>query len=75
MVLAADTQPIEILLHLPLLCEDKNTPYVYVPSKIGLGRSCGMSRPVIAAAITSNAGSDLNQTIINLKNKIERLAI
>lgn len=32
-VLAADTSPLAILLHLPLLCEDKNTPYVYVPSK------------------------------------------
>ena len=24
-VLAADTQPLQILLHLPLLCEDKNS--------------------------------------------------
>lgn len=32
-VLAADTSPLAILLHLPLLCEDKNVPYVYVPSK------------------------------------------
>jgi len=32
-VLAADTAPLAILLHLPLLCEDKNVPYVYVPSK------------------------------------------
>ena len=29
-VLAADTEPLEIILHLPLLCEDKNVPYVYV---------------------------------------------
>ncbi len=27
-VLAADTAPLAIVLHLPLLCEDKNTPYV-----------------------------------------------
>ena len=27
-ILAADTAPLAILLHLPLLCEDKNTPYV-----------------------------------------------
>jgi U4/U6 small nuclear ribonucleoprotein SNU13 len=33
-VLAADTSPLAILLHLPLLAEDKNTPYVYVPSKV-----------------------------------------
>ena len=29
-ILAADTEPLEIILHLPLLCEDKNVPYVYV---------------------------------------------
>jgi U4/U6 small nuclear ribonucleoprotein SNU13 len=30
-VMCADAEPIEILLHLPLLCEDKNVPYVFVP--------------------------------------------
>ena len=34
-VMAADTEPLEILLHLPLLCEDKNVPYVFVRSKQG----------------------------------------
>ena len=29
-ILAADTSPLAILLHLPLLCEDKNTPYVCI---------------------------------------------
>ena len=43
-VLAADTSPLAIVLHLPLLCEDKNVPYVYVPSKTALGRACGVSR-------------------------------
>ncbi|KAF8770678.1 NHP2-like protein 1 like protein [Argiope bruennichi] len=32
-VMAADAKPLEILLHLPLLCEDKNVPYVFVKSK------------------------------------------
>ena len=34
-VMAADTEPLEIILHLPLLCEDKNVPYVFVRSKQG----------------------------------------
>jgi U4/U6 small nuclear ribonucleoprotein SNU13 len=34
-VMAADAEPLEILLHLPLLCEDKNVPYVFVRSKQG----------------------------------------
>merc|ERR1712014_323752 len=32
-ILASDAEPLEILLHIPLLCEDKNVPYVFVHSK------------------------------------------
>jgi U4/U6 small nuclear ribonucleoprotein SNU13 len=55
-VLAADTEPLAILLHLPLLCEDKNVPYVFVPSRQALGRACGVSRSVIACSILANDG-------------------
>jgi U4/U6 small nuclear ribonucleoprotein SNU13 len=74
-VMAADAEPIEILLHLPLLCEDKNVPYVFVPSKIALGRACGVSRPVIAASITTNEASQLKTSIEGMKLKIEQLLI
>lgn len=74
-VMAADAEPLEILLHLPLLCEDKNVPYVFVPSKVKLGRACGVSRPVIAVSITTNEGSDLKNQIIGMKNQIEKLLI
>ncbi|KAJ9503880.1 RNA binding protein snu13 [Exophiala xenobiotica] len=74
-ILAADTSPLAILLHLPLLAEDKNVPYVYVPSKVALGRACGVSRAVIAASITTNESSDLTPQIRELKNKVERLMI
>ncbi|KAL2372459.1 ribonucleoprotein-associated protein [Blastomyces gilchristii SLH14081] len=74
-ILAADTTPLAILLHLPLLAEDKNVPYVYVPSKMALGRACGVSRAVIAASITTNEASDLNTQIQTLKTNVERLMI
>ncbi|KAF1918314.1 50S ribosomal protein L30e-like protein [Ampelomyces quisqualis] len=74
-ILAADTSPLAILLHLPLLCEDKNVPYVYVPSKMALGRACGVARAVIACSITSNDASDLMGQIRTLKDKVERLQI
>jgi len=74
-ILAADTSPLAILLHLPLLCEDKNVPYVYVQSKIALGRATGVSRPVIAASITTNEASELMGQIRALKDKVERLMI
>ena len=74
-VMTADTEPIEILLHLPLLCEDKNVPYVFVPSKTALGRACGVSRPVIAASITTNEARELKGQIDTIKGQIERLLI
>jgi len=74
-IMAADAEPIEILLHLPLLCEDKNVPYVFVPSKIALGRACGVSRPVIACSITTNESSQLKTTIDGMKIQIEQLLI
>ncbi|KAM4063135.1 ribosomal protein [Hirsutella rhossiliensis] len=74
-ILAADTAPLAILLHIPLLCEDKGTPYVYVPCKSMLGRACGVSRAVIAASITCNEGSELAGQIKALRDKVERLAI
>ncbi|KAL0625448.1 NHP2-like protein 1 [Plecturocebus cupreus] len=72
-VMAADAEPLEIILHLPLLCEDKNVPYVFVRSKQALGRACGVSRPVIACSVTIKEGSQLKQQIQSIQQSIERL--
>ena len=74
-IMAADAEPIEIILHLPLLCEDKNVPYVFVKSKAALGRACGVTRPVIAASITQNEGSQLKPQIQKIKEDVEKLLI
>lgn len=74
-VMAADAEPIEILLHLPLLCEDKNVPYVFVSSKTVLGRACGVSRSVIAVSVTTNESSAINNQIQAIRNKIEGLLV
>ena len=52
-----------------------DVPYVYVPSKVSLGRASGVSRSVIAVSVTSNAASDLQNQITALKDKVERLMI
>ncbi|KAI0980514.1 hypothetical protein GJ496_005460 [Pomphorhynchus laevis] len=77
-VLAADTVPIEILMHLPLLCEDKNVPYVFVQSKQALGRACGVTRPVMACSITTGPGggqSQLDSKVTDVRNNVEKLLI
>eukprot|EP00994_Dinema_validum_P004801 NODE_2871_length_631_cov_127.721649_g2389_i0.p1 GENE.NODE_2871_length_631_cov_127.721649_g2389_i0~~NODE_2871_length_631_cov_127.721649_g2389_i0.p1 ORF type:complete len:147 (+),score=56.11 NODE_2871_length_631_cov_127.721649_g2389_i0:55-441(+) len=74
-VLAADASPIEIVLHLPLLCEDKNVPYVFVPSKAALGRACGVTRNVIACSILNAEGSQMKPRIDTARGEIEKLLI
>jgi len=74
-ILAADTEPLAILLHLPLLCEDKNVPYIFVPSKAALGRACGVSRPVIAASITVLDESQLKPQIAAVREQIEKFLV
>ena len=74
-IIAGDAKPLEIVLHLPLLCEDKNVPYVFVESQKLLGRSCGVSRPVIAVSILNKTPEILKKTVDKLKDKIEQLLI
>ena len=50
-IMAADVQPEEVLLHMPLLCQEKGIPYAYVPSKDELGKSSGLQVKTAAVAV------------------------
>ncbi len=50
-IMATDVEPPEILAHIPALCDEKNVPYVYVPSKEELGKSIGLEKPTASIAI------------------------
>ncbi|OYT39480.1 MAG: 50S ribosomal protein L7ae [Desulfurococcales archaeon ex4484_58] len=50
-IIAEDVDPPEIVAHLPLLCEEKKIPYVYVPSKKKLGEAAGIEVAAASAAI------------------------
>ncbi|XP_031566694.1 H/ACA ribonucleoprotein complex subunit 2-like protein [Actinia tenebrosa] len=44
-ILAGDVSPIDVISHIPIMCEDSKLPYVYVPSKVDLGASSMTKRP------------------------------
>jgi large subunit ribosomal protein L7Ae len=56
-VVASDTQPEEVVMHLPILCEEKNIPCIGVDSKTELGAAAGLSVPCAAIAITEEGNS------------------
>lgn len=52
-VIAEDVEPEEIVMHLPLLCKEKASSYIFVPTKQELGAAAGIDVPTAAVAITN----------------------
>ena len=50
-VIAEDVEPPEVVAHLPILCEERSSAYVFVPSKQQLGQALGIDVPSAAACI------------------------
>jgi large subunit ribosomal protein L7Ae len=50
-VIAEDVEPPEVVAHLPILCDERNAPYIFVPSKQQLGMSLGIDVGSAAATI------------------------
>lgn len=73
-VIAEDVEPPEVVAHLPLLCEERKIPYIFVPSKAQLGTAIGIDVPSAASSIVeAGDASDLLKEIAsklaNLKKK------
>ena len=56
-VIAEDVDPPEVVMHLPLLCEEKKVPYIYVPSKKKLGEAAGIEVAAASIAIVEEGGA------------------
>jgi len=56
-VIAEDVSPEEIVMHLPILCEEKGIPYVFVPTKADLGKAAGLIVGCAAVAIDDAGGA------------------
>merc|ERR1712216_679413 len=44
-VIAGNISPLDVISHLPVMCEDAGVPYCYVPSKEDLGAAGQTKRP------------------------------
>jgi len=68
-IIASDVNPPEIVAHLPLLCEEKKIPFVWVPAKADLGSAAGLPVSTSAVAIIhpGEAAKKLDSIIKQLK--------
>ena len=70
-LIAEDVDPPEIVAHLPLLCEEKGVPYIYVPSKERLGKVSGIE--VAAASATIIDPGDAKDLVDKIVNSVKEL--
>ena len=50
-IIAEDVDPPEVVAHLPLLCEERKIPYIFVPSKEKIGNAAGIDVPAASVCI------------------------
>ncbi|KAL6533810.1 NHP2-like protein 1 [Orobanche hederae] len=59
-IIAADADPYDILLHLPPLTKFKGVPCVFVPSQQDIGTNARLPHPVPVCCVTKKEGPQLN---------------
>ncbi len=67
-VLASDVSPAEIVMHLPILCEEKSVVCVVAGTKEELGAAAGLTVGTVSVAVTDegSAKNDLQKVLDSL---------
>jgi large subunit ribosomal protein L7Ae len=70
-LIAEDVDPPQVVAHLPILCEERKISYMFVPSKIDLGRAAGID--VGCAAVSILDGGEGSKTLKEIIDATEQL--
>ena len=60
-ILAGDISPMDILSHIPVLCEDTDNPYIFVTSKDALGAASSTKRPTSCVMVVPGGSKKAGQ--------------
>jgi large subunit ribosomal protein L7Ae len=70
-LIAENVEPPEVVAHLPLLCDERKAPYVYVPEKYKIGVALGINVSSAAAVIEEpGEAENLVQEIVSKLQEI-----
>ncbi|XP_069693798.1 H/ACA ribonucleoprotein complex subunit 2-like protein [Periplaneta americana] len=70
-IFAGDVTPVEIMCHLPAVCEEMNIPYIYVLSRQTLGSAMGVKRGSLMVFLKKHEKyADLYDEVVEAINSI-----
>jgi len=70
---AGDVTPIEVMCHLPGVCEDLDIPYVYTPSRMDLGAALGVKRGCLMVMVREH--EEYKEDFDALKEQVKTLSV
>ncbi|MEE9564442.1 MAG: 50S ribosomal protein L7Ae [Candidatus Hydrothermarchaeaceae archaeon] len=70
-LIAENVDPEETVAHLPVLCEEKKIPYVYVPDKLELGKASGLEVPTASSCIVTPGKA--RELIMEVEDKLKEI--
>ncbi|MGN6821490.1 MAG: 50S ribosomal protein L7Ae [Candidatus Nitrosocosmicus sp.] len=70
-IIAEDVEPPEVVAHLPILCDERTSKYVFVPSKKELGNALGIE--VGSAAATIIDAGESQQILEQITSSVDNL--
>jgi large subunit ribosomal protein L7Ae len=70
-VIAEDVEPPEVVAHLPLLCDERKIPYIFVPNREKIGTAIGIDVPAAAASIVKEG--DAAGLVKEIVTRLEQL--
>jgi H/ACA ribonucleoprotein complex subunit 2 len=72
-IIAGDIHPLDVIAHLPVLCEEANVPYVYVPSREDLGSAGSTKRPTSCILVLHQSKAEYQELYDEIFGEINTL--
>lgn len=72
-VIAGDISPIDVICHIPIYCEEKLVPYIYVPSKEDLGSASQTKRPTSIVMVKAGSDAELKSMLEECVSEVKKV--
>jgi len=71
-IFAGDVTPVDVMVHMPVVCEDKQIPYIYTPSRMDLGAAMGVKRGCLMILVKEH--DDIKELYDEVSKEINKIS-
>jgi large subunit ribosomal protein L7Ae len=72
-IIAEDVEPPEVVAHLPIICDERSVPFVFVPTRASMGPALGIDVGAASACIIESG--DAQPLIDQVVSEISKLKV